>query len=183
MQDNKDVGMILTRHSGKQKDFIAEPYFSRDLITNKFRIVGLSALYRTAYLKRILRKHENPWEFEKFASIRSKRYKYRVLQYNNQYPSIFVYYDEIEKGFGITLRKWLPKNKELFDKYNISVNFDNLGMMDPKTYNGLLTYNPNMPKPKEKVKGIKENLYILKKRVFKIPNRIKKSIRKVKSLI
>ena len=34
----------------------------------------------------------------------------------------------IKYGYGITHGQWLPKNKELFEKFGIEVNFDNLGI-------------------------------------------------------
>ena len=137
------------------------------------------ALYRKSYLQNLLRKHENPWEFEIYASIRSKRMKEKVLQYSIYNPAIFVYDDEIEKGYGITARKWLPKNKELFEKYGIEVNFDNLGFLDLEAFNN----SQKAKGVKEKPKGAKEKLYIVKKRVLGLPKIVKKKIRRLKSMI
>lgn len=137
------------------------------------------ALYRKSYLQKLLRKHENPWEFEVFASIRSKRMKEKVLQYSKFNPAIFIYDDEIKKGYGITARKWLPKNKELFEKYGIEVNFDNLGFLDLEAFNN----SQNAKGVKEKPKGAKEKLYIVKKKIIGIPKKIKKQIRILKSKI
>ena len=84
-------------------------------------------LYRRDYLLKLLRSHETIWEFEQYASFRAMKLNYIILQQNNNQPEVFTFKVRIEEGYGITLRKWLPKNIELFEKFNISVNYDNLG--------------------------------------------------------
>ncbi len=130
MKENDDVGVIICRHTEKQKTAFDEKYFSRDCVTGTVRIVAMAAIYRKNYLLNIIDDNESIWEFEVNASKRSRKFPQKVLQYNNAYPIIFEYYDAIERGYGITKRKWLPKNKELFDKYGIEVDFDNLGVYD-----------------------------------------------------
>lgn len=179
MDNNSDVGVIFPRHSDKQKKDYKLDFFPRELITDKYRIVGMVALYRKDYLTKLLRKHENPWEFEKYASIRSKRLKEKVLQYSKFNPAIFVYDDLIQNGYGITARKWLPKNKELFKKYGIEVNYDNLGFYDLEKYNMQQNETINIETPKE----IKENFYVLKKRILGFPKKANLIVRKLKSII
>ena len=179
MKEHNDTGVIFLRHTEKQKDDYHEDYFPRDYLTDNFRIVGMVALYRKAYLKSILRKHENPWEFELYASIRSKRRKESVLQYSAYKPAIFVYDDAIEKGYGITRKKWLRKNRELFEQYGITVNFENLGFYDPGEV--------SVPKSKEslakKSSDVVESCYRIKKGIKKLPGNVKSTIRKIRSLI
>lgn len=161
MRANDDVGVIFLRQTGKQKVAFVEDFFPRDRVTDTFRIVGLTALYRKDYFKKILRAHENPWEYERYASIRSKRYNDQVLQYNKDNPPIFVFDDKIEKGYGITSRKWLPRNKELFDRYNIEVNFDNLGWYDIEAKEKSLSNEKTRPS-----NSLVETLYNAKKKVI-----------------
>lgn len=178
MQEHKDVGVIFVRHSGKQKADSDVPYISRFELTDKFPVVGLAALYRKEYFLKLLRKHENPWEYERYASIRSKRMKEKVLQYSRNYPPMFVFYDEIENGYGITRGKWLPKNKELFEKYGIAVNFDRLGFLD--TVDEKKT---KISEPPREQNGLKKKLYAVKKTIVRIPRKVKHTIRTIKSLI
>ena len=182
MRENKDVGVIFVRHTEKQKLNYKTPYFSRDEITDKFRIVGLTALYRKDYLLKILRPHENPWEFEKYASIRSKRYPEKVLQYSKEYPPMFVFDDKIEKGYGITQRKWLPKNKELFEKYNIHVNFENLGWFNLEE-DKLSEKVVKIQRDKSQKKSLREHLYKIKN-FFKVTKRkVNKKMKEIRSMI
>ena len=53
------------------------------------------------------------------------------MQYNENYPIIFDYRVNIAEGYGITESKWLPKNKDLFERYGIEVNYDRLGWYVP----------------------------------------------------
>lgn len=127
MDKNPDVGYILMKHSGKQKIEIEEPYFERNRITDKYQIVGLSALYRKDFLLNILRNHESPWDYEAFATDRLKKSNYKAMQYNKNMPCIFDYDDTIENGYGITKRRWLKSTKVLLDSFGIDVNYENLG--------------------------------------------------------
>lgn len=129
MRNNTDVGYILLRHSEKQKTKFDEPYFPRSFITEKYQIVGLSAIYRKDFMLKILRDHESPWEFERFATIRSKKYPYKILQYNNDLPVIFDYDDSTKTGYGLRRGKWLPATKPLLDSFGIEVDYEKLGWL------------------------------------------------------
>ena len=179
MKEHEDVGVIFVRHSGKQKEHSGEPYIDRHALTDRFPIVGLAALYRKTYFLKLLRKHENPWEFERYGSIRSQRMKEKVLQYSWDYPAMFVFDDEIEKGYGITKRKWLPKNKELFEQYGISVNFERLGWLDTSEK---ASANDLEPKAISSDQSIREKLHQVKKIIVKMPQKVKKKMRELKSL-
>lgn len=125
MDNNKDVGYILMRHSEKQKSEFAQPYFPRAEITDDFQIVGLSALYRKDFMLKILRNHESVWEYELYATKRMKRYPYKVLQYNKNMPMIFDYDDSTKTGYGVHKRKWLKATKPLLDSFGIEVKIEN----------------------------------------------------------
>ena len=85
------------------------------------------SLYKNTYFKKMLRRKETPWDFEKFGTFRSRKFDELVLVQNNMFPLAFDYNYEIRFGMGITKRKWLKNNKLLFERYGIDVNFDRLG--------------------------------------------------------
>ena len=87
-------------------------------------------------------------------------------------------------------RKWLPKNKELFEKYGINVNWDNLGVWTEEQFNAVSGSNGEDGESGEQVKGdsdgssdIRERLYKIKKGIRRIPQNIKGVFRKIHSLI
>ena len=140
MNENRDIGCVILKHSPFQKMDIAEPYFDRNLIIeNGYYIVGISTLYRKEYFEKILRSHESPWEYELYASMRSRRYPERVFQYNKSEPVIFDYDDSPVSGWGFTHGKWIRGTKELFDQYGIEVDFEKLGWYEP-TYSDYEKY-------------------------------------------
>lgn len=127
LDKNPDVGVIYPHKNKKQTFPIEDKYFSRDLITKNKRLVCICAVWRKSYLLKILCETENPWEFECNAPERSKQFPERILQYNNSLPDLITYDDQVDLGYGITDKKWLPKTKELFEQYGITVNYSNLG--------------------------------------------------------
>lgn len=127
LNDNKDVGVLYPHKNKKQTIDIDEDYFSRDLITETRRLVCICAIWRKSFLVKMISEEESPWDFETYAPERSKKYSERILQYNKSLPGMIFYDDQVDFGYGITEKKWLPKTKELFDKYEIEVNYDNLG--------------------------------------------------------
>lgn len=161
-----------------------EAFFNRDLTDTVNRINCNSALWRKSWLLSLLRKHETPWEFEKYGSYRSRRTNKKVLIINNVdgiMPPVFDYDVEIKYGHGLTLGQWLPKNKELFEKYGIEVNFDNLGI-NYEIYKSAI--NPDPPIKKEPIKlNFRERLYNIKKIPRKFKKRLRIFLRKIRSLI
>ncbi len=171
ISENEDIGYIGLKYSPernfKNKNFIPlERFFLRDLLDTPCRITAMSVLWRKTWLIELLDEKENPWEFENNASVRSKQYSYKVLEINNingVCPPVFDFEDKIKYGYGITHGQWLPKNKELFEKYGIEVNFDNLGI-NYQLYEE--ANNPIAKKQKrEKSKNIVEFLYEIKKKI------------------
>ena len=82
---------------------------------------------------KLLRRHENIWQFEWYSTFRAKKFfpDVKIMQYNEKFPIIFDYRVNIAEGYGITESKWLPKNKELFDQYGIQVDYNRLGWYEP----------------------------------------------------
>ena len=87
----------------------------------------MTALYKKSYFLKMLRKNETPWDFEKFGTYRSRKYNEKILVQNNNENLAFPYNYQIKYGYGISAKRWLKNNKQLFEKYGIEVNFDNLG--------------------------------------------------------
>ncbi len=171
IRNDDSIGYIGLKFSPERqfadKTYIPEKrFFSRDLLSTTYRITAMSVLWRKSWLLELLDETENAWEFEVNASVRSKNYSYKVLEINNingVCPPVFIFEDRIKYGYGITHGQWLPKNKELFEKYKISVNFENLGI------NYKLYEQANLPQ-KESVyqkKSLRELLYSIKKKLKK----------------
>lgn len=131
MQENQDVGVIKfipnIPENWYDKNIVLNDYFSPIPVDFRARNAGLAAIWRKDYYLKLLRPFEDPWEFELFGAIRSRKYPEKILAQNDQYPLAFPYNIQIKYGYGITQKKWLKNNKVLFDKYNIDVNYDNLG--------------------------------------------------------
>ena len=179
MKQNKKIGMAALSYgaSNVEDGNFEDDYFYSRIINEKNKIWCRINLYRRDYLLNLIRDHENMWEFEQYASYRAKKLPFFIIQQKDSVPECFTFYVKYEEGYGISGRKWLPKNKDLFEKYGIEVNFDNLGFLDLKKLNNSKAENES---PK-KSKGIKENLYVVKKKVFGFPKQVKKKIRIFKS--
>lgn len=126
MRSNTDVGVVHLSPNGRMDNLPDDMFIDRNFET--LNITMTAVIWRRTYLLKILRKHENPWQFEWYAGIRAKKYPEKVVQYNEKYPEIYSYTIALNKGYGISQGKWLPKNKELFDMYGIDVDFSSLGI-------------------------------------------------------
>ncbi len=191
MKQNKTVGYVSVMYKKpkicKDGSLAKGRFVSRDELPITHRLALVSTLWNRNYLIKIIRNHETPWEFELYAGIRAKRYKNELLDVNNNegYCKCIYNYDIAwETGIGITHGQWLPKNKELFDKYGIEVNFDNLGI-NYKLYEDAV--NPPIPKaqvkPEKQQLDLREILYNIKKWPVKQVRKIPKTIRKIRSLV
>lgn len=130
MRNNPDVGAVHTTPSSRFESIPDEMFFERTF--EELRITVTAVIWRKDYLRKMLRKHEDIWQFEWYSGFRAQKlYTERIMQYNQHYPIIYEYCVAISDGYGITESKWLPKNKELFDKYGIDVNYENLGWWIP----------------------------------------------------
>lgn len=105
-------------------------HFSPTYRDFRARNAGMASLWKKNYYLKLLRAYEDPWKFEIFGAIRSRKYKEDIWFQNANSPCVFPYEVLIKYGYGITKRKWLKNNKELFEKNQIRVNFDRLGWYD-----------------------------------------------------
>lgn len=98
-------------------------------IKQRYRVSCQAALWRKSELLRIIREHENAWEFEEFGSKRSAVYgnNYLVVSKNyvklNQYeiiPYIFT---------GIIQGRWFEEVIPLFEKHLIKIDYSKRGFV------------------------------------------------------
>lgn len=181
MGQNKNIGMIClagTNKQGIKTDAYEDDYFWSRVIDKHNLIWCRTCLYRKDYLLKLIRDHETIWEFESFCSYRAKRLPYIILQENSNHEETFTFKVKHENGYGVSGKKWLPKNVELFERYGIEVNYDGLGIRD------FTKPIPAEEQSKEK-KGSKtrEFLYRFKQELKAEKKKIVKFIRKLKSMI
>lgn len=187
---NHDVGYISVKYKEnkylKDGSLAEEKFVSRDELSVKLRVPLIAAMWDKNYFIKLIRNHETPWEFEQFAGIRSRKLKERVLEVNNNKGccnSIYNYDIDWQYGIGITHGQWLPKNKELFDKYGIEVDFDNMGINYKLYENAINPVKPREQIPKVEKLDLRERLYNIKKWPKKQKKKLIKTIRKIRSLI
>ena len=184
---NRSLTVKGPEYENELKDF---PFIERDHLSGGKRINCNTAIWRREWLMHLIRTHESPWEFEKYAERRSRRTKMQALQINNGLlPPVFEYEMLFQFGYGISMKKWLPKNRELFQKYDIKVDLDNLGEMSWETCMSLASeqspsfVSPKNPPQKKKEKSLRETLYRYKKSIKNINKKIRKKIRAIRSII
>lgn len=168
-----------------------ENFVNRDDLPVNLRLPLIASMWNRKYFIKLLRNHESPWDFECYAGIRSKRYKEKAMHINNNegfLKPVFDYDIDMQYGIGISKGKWLmPKTKEFLESYGFfDINYDNLGT-DNETYYrtiGVLKDKPEVhSEAQSEQNSFKEFLYGIKKIVTKTPMKLKKSIKKLKSLI
>lgn len=191
IKNNEDVGYIGLKYNPKHnfKDETAvdlsKHFLNKDNIITMNRVNSMTALWRKDWLMSVLRDHETPWEFELYGSVRSRRYKQKVLVINNVNgvcPPVFAYEVDPKHGYAINGGKWLPKNKELFEKYGIEADFDILGI-DYDLYNRANGRCEPKVKTSDEKFSLREKLYRIKRWFIRTIKKIRKTIRKIRSLI
>lgn len=95
----------------------------------RFRVNAMTALWRKKFLLSLVDKRENAWQFEINCTKRAFWRKEEVLTQNKNKKRMFDYHFCLSAGYGITQRKWLPKNKELFERHHIQCDFQKLGVL------------------------------------------------------
>ena len=135
-----------------------EPYFLQTCKNTCNRVNALIGLWRKEFLLQMLFRDGDAWYFE-WSAVKLSRYSRFVVSFWDQkHTPIFNYEVNPESDYGIVRGKWLSKNKGLFEKHDISVNYDNLGFINETvSYESLGL-----------VKAESKNKYIKKlKRLFK----------------
>lgn len=112
--------------------------FGRIPMRKKYRVVLDTAIWRKDALLRNLVPGENPWEFEINATQRAlwdftEYYRYKNYdEFNDAIPIVNVPYT-CGSGIGLSNGVWRWKNPELFEKYNIKMDFSIRGYLDKET--------------------------------------------------
>lgn len=154
MKTHPDVGLVDIRprwaESQQEKELNKLTYKdTEDSFTERsnenFNITCSPGVWRTSVLKSLLRMHEDVWEFEYYSGIRAKKQGYKVVRFNTRTPAIYEYDYQVWSGMGITAGKWLPKNKEFFEKLGIAVNYDRLGIADVSSVDQIRKINRTNP--------------------------------------
>lgn len=136
---HKDIGYLaVPNKSGKPNaacDAVAEPI---DLTQGRLYLTV--SFWRTDYMKKILRKHESIWDFERYSVFRAPLYTERIMRLNPALPILYHYMqpssikdglDVVGDGYGVVRGKWLRSTKELFDQHGIEVCYENMGWYQP----------------------------------------------------
>lgn len=139
MQNDKSIGFIGLKYN-KELTFLdgshhtnGRHFIPKDELKLWHRVNNQVGIWRKEWLLKLIREHETPWEFDNYASIRSKKDSYKVLLINNTadgIPSVFDYGVDVNLGYGIYAGKWLKNNKTLFERYGIEVDFEHYGWYD-----------------------------------------------------
>ncbi len=142
LDQNKDVlyfGFVPTLW-----DNITDNRFSgfekRKRITN-FRVTTQAGLWRRKELLALIRKHESPWDFETFASIRSRlRYgEYYVAKRGTNYA--FNY--DFDHGGAVHRGGWTKHAEKLLKDNNLSVDISIRGYdLDPAVIDNVNALTP-----------------------------------------
>lgn len=193
MKENADVGYIGLKYNPvhnfkneSQVDFSSH-FLNKDDVITVNRVNSMTALWRKDWLISLLRKHETPWEFEIYGSIRSRRTPQKVMILNNingVCKPVFDYGVDIKYGYGVTMGCWLPKNVELFEENGITADFDILGINyelyeKANSEPTASTQTENLPQKK----NLRERLYKVKHSFKKLKKKTIKTVRKIRSLI
>lgn len=175
MQEESEVGFLFFTPKGVKYDMEHKPGTLFSDVSNyaDYRVNACMGLWKKEFLLQMLYLDGSPWEFEHNATRLSWLSKYRCCVINPECSSVFSYSILISEGYGITQRKWLPKNKDLFSEYNIQVNFDNLGFLEKK----IKMADGGKSDKKIKNKIFNKIISSLSRRIKKYKKRIKKIVR------
>lgn len=76
----------------------------------EFRINLQAALWNRNYLLKFIRQHENPWQFETWGSLRSRRFSERIIHIRKDAPHVFFY----PEGGVLADGKWRNESSVIF---------------------------------------------------------------------
>lgn len=135
MEENKNIcNFCLYPTAGPNIHSVKYAGFERRTKEAPFLVSCQVAIWRKSMLIELLRKYESPWQFEENGSQRARRknwefYSYQAIENTDIVNKLIIpYILSITLGYGVSGGKWLFKNKELFDKFNIAVDFSKRGM-------------------------------------------------------
>lgn len=91
MDKNSDIACINFAFSNSP--YISKAYDRYVLVDKKapFRMNLQTAIWRTSSIKKFIRKHENPWQFEIWGSKRIRRYREKIYHLDKDAKKVFTY--------------------------------------------------------------------------------------------
>ncbi len=181
LNTHKDVGYLAIPNKPNTLTTECTEVAEKVDLTTK-RLYLTVSFWRTDYMKRILRKHESIWDFERYSVLRAHLYPEKVMRLNPSYPILYHYmqpssvkdgFDVVGEGYGVVRGRWLRSTKELFDQHGIEVCYENMGWYQPRA-------NVTPPTPRLLEKLGKRNCFVarvdrfIQKRKRKMAQRKKK---------
>lgn len=103
------------------------PGFLRRDMKGKWWLRCQAAIWRRSDLLQYLNPYENVWQYEEYGTNMAKLYNKRFYNAADTDSIPFFYNVDITSGYGLYEGQWLESNKALFEKENISVDFEKMG--------------------------------------------------------
>lgn len=139
LNSHKDVGYLAIPNKPNELNTDCTEVAEKVDLTTK-RLYLTVSFWRTDYMKKILRKHESIWDFERYSVLRAHLYPEQVMRLNPSYPILYHYMQPssvnngmnvVGEGYGVVRGRWLRSTKELFEQHGIEVCFENMGWYQP----------------------------------------------------
>lgn len=94
---------------------------------SEFRINLQAALWRKSFLMKFIRKHESPWQFETWGSVRARRFKNKIYHLKKGERAVFIY---PEGGVIADERwRWFDEDKiQLVEQLGYDIDFNKRGI-------------------------------------------------------
>lgn len=144
MVNDKTIGAVQfvvgNGTHGRNKHY---PEWEEQHRNDEYRINCQIALWNKSYLLKLLRSFESPWEFERYGSVRSRRYSQKVYAWAKEENYVFTY----NWGKPIIGGKWnLDEVERLENK--LGIRFELSGREGMRNYYENLKH---IPKPKHDI--------------------------------
>lgn len=132
MDEDTNVVFIDFYRDKTENSEIFRREFSEIERKNDWAINANCGLWRKSFLIDILR-DENPWDFEMNATARWRRTDYKIFTHRKEFERVFDYQFETINGewSGILKGKWLSLVPQLFNSYDIKVDYEKRGIIEP----------------------------------------------------
>lgn len=135
--DNLDC-IHLTNASGGTPYLDSEYPFLKEVGKKaKYRVSCQAALWNKGTLLSYVRKHESPWQFEKFATKRARVMNHRFLAMDDSFYGGNLIMPYVLTG--IIQGQWKEEVVQLFKDYNIKIDFSKRGFHIPNRKRSLYT--------------------------------------------
>lgn len=125
MDENSNIACFNFRPTPSES--VKDAYGRYELKARKaaFRINLQAAVWRKSFLIKFIRKHENPWQFETWGSLRARRFKDEIYHVKKDKRPVFVYPD----GGVIADERWFGEDKiELIKAAGYELDFERRGI-------------------------------------------------------